>query len=111
MKLSAFFVGLAVAASMLFGPALASASLGDLPVAAPIECHAGLAVLTPADFAVNVVSPAVEQFTCDAALLAESGLCIVQVEPARLGFAFAQPPDPVFVAAAGTCLGGRSPTG
>jgi len=112
MKLSAFFVSLALAAALLLTPVLAAVTPGDMPIATSTDCHAALASITSADFAVDIVSPAVEQFTCDAALLAETGLCLVQVEPARVGFAFAQPPDPVWGDIAGSsCLAGRSPTG
>jgi len=110
MKRLSLFIAAAAALVMFAMPAMAALPL-DGPLAVErIDCTAP--DFTSADFAAAIVSPAVEQFTCDAALLAETGLCLVQVEPARVGFAFAQPPDPVWgETVASSCLVGRSPTG
>lgn len=111
MKRLSLLVACAAAAMSMFAMPVLAAVSDDGPVAIErLDCPP--ADFTTADFAVDVVAPAAEWFTCHAALLAETGFCVVEVEQARVGFAFAPPPDPAFVpAAAGTCLSGRSPTG
>jgi len=112
-RLSVLLVAAAAAAMSMFAmPALAAVP-DDGPVAIErLDCTPASA----ADFAMSIVTPAVELFsapafvTCDAALLAETGLCLVEIAPARVGFAFAPPPDPFGTLGAGSCPPGRSTT-
>ena len=118
MKRLSLLVAAAAAALALFAiPALAALP-DDGPIAIErLDCTAP--DLASADFAAAILSPAVEHVlltpasvTCDAALLAETGLCLVEVEPARVSFAFAQPPDPVWgETIVPSCRIDRSPTG
>lgn len=124
MKRLSLLVAAAAAALAMFAmPVLAALPDDGVSTVERLDCP--VAALSAADFAVTVVSPAVEQFmltpapasptawgpVCDAALLAETGLCIVSVAPARVSFAFAWPPDPAVPPVAGICLGDRSTTG